>query len=139
MRLTTVNSNAYVRNLSQSKKSVSSSMVDVYHARIEETIKSDPKTCFGYEDLKKKRVTHHHQLCILKVVWPLAPRKSVTSLRNSYNKHIPMMSGCLLMLAQSTCRNTHFLARFSSLQIENVLQDLDINRGSGPDGIPPII
>jgi hypothetical protein len=48
---------------------------------------------FGYVDLKKKR--------ILKVVWSLASR----------------MSGFLLILAQNTCRMTHLLARFSSLQM----------------------
>jgi predicted LPLAT superfamily acyltransferase len=44
---------------------------DDYHARIEEAIKSDPKVFFGYVDLKKS-VLATHQLCILKVVWPLA-------------------------------------------------------------------
>jgi hypothetical protein len=97
MRLTTVNA-----------KSISSSdhAHDDYRAKIEEAIKSDPKTFFGYVGV-----------CILKVVWPLAPRKSVICLRILFNEHIPMMSGCLLILAQNTCQMIHLLARFSSLQM----------------------
>jgi hypothetical protein len=53
MRLTTVNANAYGRNLSHSERSIGNSG---YRARIEEAIKSDPKIFFGYVDLKKKRV-----------------------------------------------------------------------------------
>jgi hypothetical protein len=37
-----------------------------YHARIEEAIKTDPKTFFRYVDLKKKCVANH-QLNILKI------------------------------------------------------------------------
>jgi hypothetical protein len=29
--------------------------------------------------------------------------------------------------------------QFTSNEIESFLQDLDVNKGSGPDGIPPII
>jgi hypothetical protein len=29
--------------------------------------------------------------------------------------------------------------QFTSDEVESVLQDLDVNKGSGPDGIPPII
>jgi hypothetical protein len=29
--------------------------------------------------------------------------------------------------------------QFTSAEVESVLQDLDVNKGSGPDGIPPII
>jgi hypothetical protein len=53
-----------------------------------------------------------------------------------------MMSDCLLILAQNMCRMTHVLARFNSLQVdevESILQDLDANRSSGSDGIPPIL
>jgi hypothetical protein len=59
MRWTTVNANAYGRNLSHSERTISNSMVeqyDDYRARIEEAIKSDPKTFFGYVNLKKKHV-----------------------------------------------------------------------------------
>jgi hypothetical protein len=69
------------------------------------SIKSDPKTFFGFVDLKKKRVGY------LSVMHFEAPRKSVICLRNLYNEHIPIMSGCLLILAQNTCRITHLLAR----------------------------
>jgi hypothetical protein len=63
------------------------------------------------------------------------PKKSVICLRNLYNEHIPMMCGCLLILAQSTCRMT----QFTSDEVESVLQDFDVNKESGPDCIPPII
>jgi hypothetical protein len=29
--------------------------------------------------------------------------------------------------------------QFTSDEVESVLQDMDVNKGSGPDGIPPII
>jgi hypothetical protein len=29
--------------------------------------------------------------------------------------------------------------QFTSDEVERILQDLDVNKGSGPDGIPPII
>jgi hypothetical protein len=45
-----------------------------------------------------------------------------------------MMSGCLLILAQNTCRMT-----ITSDEVESVLLDLDVNKSSDPNGIPPII
>jgi hypothetical protein len=70
----------------------------------------------------------------LKVVWPLVLKKSVICLQNLYNEHIPMMSWDLLILAQNTYKMTGLLD-----DVKSVLQDLDVNKGSGPDGIPPII
>jgi hypothetical protein len=94
-------------------------------------LKSGLSTIFYFSARLKKVLINkiNHQLCILKVVWPLASRKSVICLRNLYNEHIPMMSGCLLILA----------LQFTSDKVESVLHDLDVNKGSGPDGIPPII
>jgi hypothetical protein len=94
-------------------------------------LKSGLSTIFYFSTRLKKVLINkiNHQLCILKVVWPLASRKSVICLRNLYNEHIPMMSGCLLILA----------LQFTSDKVESVLHDLDVNKGSGPDGIPPII
>jgi hypothetical protein len=84
-------------------------------------------------DLKNgKSALATHKLFILKVVWPLAPRKFVICLRNLYNENIPMMSGCILILAQNTCRMTHLLACPNSLQMRS-------RAFSGPNGIPPII
>jgi hypothetical protein len=87
----------------------------IFGARIEEAIKSNPKNFFGYVNLKKKRVGYP---LVMHFEGRLAsPRKYVICLRNLYNEHIPMMSGCLLILAQNTCRMTHLLARFSLLQM----------------------
>jgi hypothetical protein len=48
-----------------------------------------------------------------------------------------MMSVSLLILAQN---NLPFGAlQFISVEVESVLQDLDVNKSSGPDEIPPII
>jgi hypothetical protein len=89
------------------------------------------------------RLMATHQLCILKVIWPLAPRKSVICLQNLCNEHIPIMSGCLLILAQNTCRMTHLLTRFNSLQMRSrAFCRIWMSLGPEPwnlDGIPPII
>jgi hypothetical protein len=83
---------------------------DDYHAKIREAIKSNPKTFFLKGRLKKKRVGF--QLVMhFEGHLALAPRKSVISLQNLNNEYIPMMSGCLLILAQNTFRLTLFLAR----------------------------
>jgi hypothetical protein len=55
MRLTTVNANAYGRNLSQSEQHHGRAYDD-YRAKIEKAINSDLKTFFGYVDLKQKRL-----------------------------------------------------------------------------------
>jgi hypothetical protein len=74
---------------------------DDYRARIKEAFKNNPKTFFGYVDLKNKRVGYPS---VMHFEARLAsdPRKSVISLRNLFNEHMPMMSGCLLILAQNT-------------------------------------
>jgi hypothetical protein len=85
-----------------------------YHARIEEAIKSDPNTFFGYVDLKKKCVGYPSVMpfegCLAS-----GPKKSVICLWNLYNEHIPMISGWLLILDQNKCRMTRLLTRFNSL------------------------
>jgi hypothetical protein len=98
--------------------------------KAEEAIKSDPKAFFGYVDLKKKRV--------LMVVWHLALTTSSIFLLVLYNEHIMMMYGCLLIQDQISCRTTHFLMLFSSLKM-SVLLELDVSKGAGTDGIPPLI
>jgi hypothetical protein len=134
MRLITVNANASGRNLSHSERSISSSMVEHTMITTQELRRRSRAIRRPFWICSISPSTH--QLCILKVVWSLAPRKSVICLVNSYNEHIPMMSGCLLILAQNTC---HLLACFSALQMKHVLQDFDFNKGSGPNCIPPII
>jgi hypothetical protein len=52
MQLTTVTANAYGRILSHSKRSTTA----LESRRRSRAIKSDPKTFFGYVDLKKKRI-----------------------------------------------------------------------------------
>jgi hypothetical protein len=76
-----------------------------------------------------------HWWGILKVVWPLAPRNSVICLRNLYNEHILMMSGWSW---PRTRVGWPTFWRPSILQMR-IWQDLDVNKSSGPDGIPPII
>jgi hypothetical protein len=80
---------------------------DDYRAKIEEAIKSDPKTFFEYVDLNKMRVGYS---LVMHFEGRLAsgPEKSVICLRSLFNEHIPMMSRCLLILAQSTCRMIRF-------------------------------
>jgi hypothetical protein len=81
--------NVYEKNLSHSDYQPQHSRAyDDYHARIEDAIKSDPKTFFGNEDLKKKRVGYP---AVMHFEGRLAsgPRKSVICLRNLYNEHIP--------------------------------------------------
>jgi hypothetical protein len=63
---------------------------DDYSVGNEEATINDPKTFFGYVDLKKKR-----QLCILKVVWHLVLKKSAIFLMILNNEHMLMMYGCL--------------------------------------------
>jgi hypothetical protein len=59
----------------------------------------------------------------------------VVCLRNLYNEHMPMMSGPEHVPDDPSLGALQFI----SDEVESVLQDLDINKGSGPDGIPPII
>jgi hypothetical protein len=80
---------------------------------------------FGYVDLKKRTLTTH-QLCILNVIWYLAPRKSV----------IQLCLGACWSWPRTRARWPTFWC--TSDEFENVLQDLYVNKGSGSDGIPPI-
>jgi hypothetical protein len=65
----------------------------------------------------------------------------VLCLRNLYNEHIPMMSGLPSDPGPERVPDDPPCGalQFTSDEVENVLQDLDANKGSGPDDIPPII
>jgi hypothetical protein len=58
----------------------------------------------------------------------------VICLQNLYNEHIPMMSGCPEHVPDDPPFGT---LQFISDETESVLQDLDVNKGSGHDGISP--
>jgi hypothetical protein len=65
----------------------------------------------------------------------------VNSLRNLYNEHntdevwVSSDPG----LEQVSDDLPFGALQFTSDEVKNILQDLDVNKGSGPDGIPPII
>jgi hypothetical protein len=56
-------------------------------------------------------------------------------LRDLYNVWVPSDPGPYHVLDEPLFGALQFI----SDEVENVLQDLDVNKGSGPDGIPPII
>jgi hypothetical protein len=66
--------------------------------------------------------------------WPLAPRKSVIFLRNVYNEHLGVF--CSKHVPDDTPLGA---LQFTSDEVESVLQDFEVKKGSSPDGIPPII
>jgi hypothetical protein len=65
----------------------------------------------------------------------------VICLWNLFIKHIPMMAGVTFdPVPEHLPDNPPFSAlQFTSDEVESVLQDLDLNGGSGPNGIPLII
>jgi hypothetical protein len=63
----------------------------------------------------------------------------VISLRYLYNEHIPMMSGFLFFNpGPELVPDDPPLGalQFTSVEVKSVLQDLVVNKGSSPDGIP---
>jgi Reverse transcriptase (RNA-dependent DNA polymerase)/Endonuclease-reverse transcriptase len=113
---------------------------DDYRAGIEEAIKSDPKTFFGYVDLKKKRVGYpsvmHFEgrsasgpedICDL----------FADFIQRTYADDVWMPSDPGPDVVQN---DSPFGAlQFTVDEVLSVLQDLDVNKGAGPDGIPPLI
>jgi hypothetical protein len=82
---------------------------------LEEAIEIDPKTFFGYVDLKKKRVGYPS---VMHFEGRLAsgPDDIYNHFVVLYNEHkICMMYGCLLIPDQISCRMTCLLVLFSSL------------------------
>jgi hypothetical protein len=122
------------------QRRVSATAYDDYRARVEETIKSDPKTFFGYVDLKNKRVGYRsvmhfegrlvsgpEEICDLFVKFIQRTYTDVAGWP-SYPGTEPVLDDSPFGALQ-----------FTSDEVESFLQDLDVNKGSGPDGIPPII
>jgi hypothetical protein len=92
------------------QRGVSAAAWSNIRARIEEAIKSDPKTFFGYVDLKKKRVGYP-SVMHFESRFASSPVEICDLFAEFiYNEHIPMMPGCLMILAQNTCRMTQLFA-----------------------------
>jgi hypothetical protein len=89
-------------------------MVGNYRFGIEEVIKSDPKTFFGYVDLKKKRVGYPYP-SVMHFEGRMASGPADICNLFLYDVHMLMMYGCLLISDQISCRMTHLLVLFSSL------------------------
>jgi hypothetical protein len=107
--------------------SISSSMVEHTMITAQESSRRSRairRPFFGFENLKKKRVGYPS---VMHFEGRLASGlEKICDLLSKIYK-------CLLILSQNTSRITHLLARF------NFLQDLNVNKGSGPDGMLPII
>jgi hypothetical protein len=88
---------------------------DDYHVGIKKAIKSDPKTFFGYVDLKKKHVGYPSVMHFESRLASGADMTSAIFLLILYNEHTLIMHGCLLIPDQISCRMTHLLVLFSSV------------------------
>jgi hypothetical protein len=104
-------------------------------------IKSDPKTFFGYVDLKKKRVGYPSVMHFERRM-ASGPEKIcdlfAEYIQRTYTDDVwvPSDPGPEHVSADDPPFGA---LHFTSDEVESVLQDFDVNKGSGPDGIPPII
>jgi hypothetical protein len=87
---------------------------DDYRVGIEDAIKSDPKTFFGSVDLKQKRVGYPSVMHFYLGV-PSDPRPDLMQDDPPF--------GAL---------------QFTVDEIQSVLLELDVSKGAGPNGIPPL-
>jgi hypothetical protein len=95
---------------------------------------------FSYVDLKKKRAGYP-RLCISKVVWHLVLITSAIFLLILYNEQYAddtwVPSDPERDLVQD---DPPFGAlQFTVDEVQSVLLELDVSKGAGPDGIPPLI
>jgi hypothetical protein len=110
---------------------------DDYRIGIEEAIKSDPKTFFGYVNLNKKSVGYpsvmHFQASGPDGICNLF----VDFIQRTYADNVWMPSDPGPDLVQD---DPFFGAlQFTVDEVQSVLLELDFSKGAGPDGIPPII
>jgi hypothetical protein len=65
---------------------------------------------------------------------------SAMFLLNLYNGHTLMMFRYLLIAAKISCKMLHLDAlQFTVDVVQCILLELDISKGAGPDGIPPLV
>jgi hypothetical protein len=130
MRLTTVNANAYAgRNLSHSERSISSSML---------SIRWLPRKNRGGD---QERSEDLFWICRLKEKARWLPISFEGRLTSGPEEICDLFAEFI----QQTCADDVWVPsdsgalQFTSDEVVSVLQDLDVNKGSGPDGISPII
>jgi hypothetical protein len=113
---------------------------DDYRVGNEEAIESDPKTFFGYVDLKKKRVGYPS---VMHFEGRLASGPDdicnlfADFIQQTYADDAWVPSDFGPDLVQD---DPHFGALQCTVdKVQTVLLELDVSRGAGSDGIPPLI
>jgi hypothetical protein len=71
------------------------------------------------------------RLCISKVVWHLVLMTSAIFLLILYNEH--------MMMYHMQDDPPFYALQFTVDEVQSVLLELDVSKGAGPDGIPPLI
>jgi hypothetical protein len=118
-----------------SEKSISYGRAyDDYRVGIQEAIKIDPKTFFGYLDLKKKRVGYPS---VMHFEGRLASGFFADFIQRTYadDVWVPFDAGLELVQDDPPFGDLQFTVD----EVQSVLLELDISKGAGPDGIPPLI